>query len=255
MTDILSAAKFLNVSVDSLVGRAALRKTSVFQDTRLSASLMIETLGFKEATGLPRRKEYKGVLHFLQWLLSAVILGGGGFALGYLLIHPLPDWMRPSGNAALYWSIIGNGFWGVFLLTWGNLSIVKSLSKENLRGITRGLISDPHIESFQKGEHRVYNIRTSLLYSVSNQGYFGDYSGFGVTVNASAAHIPPRIERTLARLTDGIEVSVYYDTADAVRFSLENPAKERTIGFALGAAAALSAFGFFILSGALFRLI
>jgi hypothetical protein len=255
MTDISSAAKFLKVKVDTLIARAAGRRVSILADTRLCSSLMVETFGCTEADGIPHKKAYRGMLYFLQWLVSVAVVGGAGFAIGYHLLHPLPEWLRPSGKGALYWSIVGNIFWALFLITWGSVALIKSYSKESLRGVTKGLISDPHIESFQQSGHTVFRVFASVLYKVLDREYFGDYSGFGATVGERATSIPPKVERTLSRMPDGAEVPVYYHIDHPARFSLENPARDRVMGFALGTAATLIAFSFFALSGALFRLI
>jgi hypothetical protein len=216
---------------------------------------MVDTLGFSPAVGFPGKKEYSVFLYFFQWLMSVALLGGGGFAIGYFLFHPLPEWMRPSGKGSLYWSIFGNIFSGLFLITWSTVSLIRAYSKERLLGVTKGLISKPHIESFQREGHTVFRICSSVLYQVSGREYFGDYSGFGVTVGQGVRLIPPKIDRTLLKLTDGSKVTVHYDTAHPDRFSLEDPNVERRFGFSLGSAAAVVACGFFALTGAMFRLI
>lgn len=252
MADVSTVARFLNVSVDNLVGIAAARGLSVFPDTHLTVEQLVETFGLLPADTPAVGEGHPRPFVIARWVGLFLLFAGAAFVVGYAFLFPLPEWLRPKPSA-MFFTVLSYAFWGLFTGGWGHLMLYRALKRRLLRGIASGLVLDCKTEGRQIGDHRAYFVRVSVLYCADGKNFAGETVGFGKTVHSF--DIPPSRDTVAAaaRFPEGSTLSIYFDTQSPERFALKRQLAVKAIALTTGAAVnGVSGF-FFMLAGGVAR--
>lgn len=235
MATISAIARFLDVSVSGLIGKAAERGLSVFPDTHLTAEQSVETFGFLPADALSVGSGPNSWSVLLRRIGLFLVLAGAAFAAGYLFFFPLPEWLRPKPSA-MFFTFLGYCFWGLFTGVWGHLMIYRALRRRLLRGSTAGLVLDCRTEGRQSGDHLAYFVRVSVLYAVNGKTFAGETVGFGKTVRSFDDPLPRDTIAAAARFSEESILPIYFDTKTPACFSLQRQLAAKIIALSAGTA-------------------
>ncbi len=253
MSNVSTVAKFLKVSENKLLDRAAVKGEDLFPDTYLTAEQMVTIFGFEKA-GLPEDDSALRTRTVLIRAAAFLATTGAAFFLGFCVSTTLPAWIRPKPSA-MFFTMLGYLFWGLFTGVWGHLMLYRAVKRKLLRGQTEGLVLHTATEGRETGDHRALFVRVSVLYRALDKIFIGDWAVIGKTVRSFDDPLPQEIVRAGAAYPDGASTDVFFDPAAPARFALKRQIGLKLLGAVSGAAVIGVSVFFIALAGATARIL